>query len=151
MRHWLTALLRGPFGIGIPISVFCASVAVELGPARGGETGAVLRETRGTLAVNEERPAAAQEIGRHPGVSVHQLLARDGVAAHYHRRHDETVTILAGEGVLTVGEEKRELSPGLVVMIPRGVVHSVVVTGAPVEAVSVFSPPFDGDDRHFVE
>lgn len=149
--NWLISLLRGPFGPALGVSLVFTGLAVQLAPG-GSERAAkaVFHET-GSLVPEEGETAAARIVGATEGASVHHLVIEEGVKPHYHRAHDETVIVLAGEGRVSIGEVERSVRPGLVLVIPRGAVHSLEVTGDPVEAVSVFSPPFDGKDRIFVD
>lgn len=89
-------------------------------------------------------------LGAHPDASVHRLWTT-GVKPHFHRAHDETIVVLAGSGTMRLGEESHVVAPGVTILVPRGVVHSLEVSDGAVEAISVFSPPFDGTDRHFLE
>jgi len=93
----------------------------------------------------------SRPIGALPGASVHSLSTTTGVNPHIHRTHDETVVILSGSGRMRVGDETCEISPGLTVLIPRGTVHGLEVFEGAAQAVSIFSPPFDGKDRYFVD
>ncbi len=85
-----------------------------------------------------------------PRVSAHHVVLEKPLAAHFHRSHDETVVVLSGRARMLVGDAWRDLASGSVVHVPPGVVHAVEPDG-PVSAVSIFAPPFDGEDRVFVE
>ncbi|MDP6529955.1 MAG: cupin domain-containing protein [Gemmatimonadota bacterium] len=93
----------------------------------------------------------ARPVGAHRTADCTHLMIASEVAAHLHRTHDETVVILAGSGVMRLGEETLSVGPGSILLIPRGTVHALSVLDGPMEVVSVFSPPFDGKDRVFVE
>ncbi len=45
------------------------------------------------------------------------------VGLHRHDRHDEYGVLVAGRGVLTIGDVEHEIGPGSAWMIPRGVPH----------------------------
>ncbi|TKJ40262.1 hypothetical protein CEE37_08015 [candidate division LCP-89 bacterium B3_LCP] len=80
------------------------------------------------------------------------IQVREEVKAHYHAKHDEIVYVIRGKGVMTVGHETRAINAGDVILMKRGVVHSVKnKTAQPLVALSIMSPPFDGEDRIFVE
>jgi quercetin dioxygenase-like cupin family protein len=87
--------------------------------------------------------------GAHATVNVWQLTSK--IPAHFHREHEEIVIVQEGEGEVRLGDERRRLKAGDVVLIPAGVVHEVIATGdRPFRGISVFSPQFDGKDRVFV-
>ncbi len=122
--------------------------------------------------LREGTAAKTVEIGRLQGSSVHFLETRTGVRPHFHRDRDEVVYVVSGKAVLLVGPERALLGdtaettsadealrgaqsigvhPGSLVMIPRGTAHKVLVpAGETLVAVSVFSPPFGDNDRHFL-
>ncbi len=104
-----------------------------------------------TTAALPAGPIANVAIGASKGASAHHLRLVEGAKPHVHRRHDETVVVLSGHGRMTLGPDTVDVGRGSVLVVPRGTVHSLVVSGAPIEAVSVFSPPFDGRDRVFVD
>ncbi|HET6202544.1 MAG TPA: cupin domain-containing protein [Planctomycetota bacterium] len=86
------------------------------------------------------------------GASLHVVQARAGMPAHYHRSRDETVVGLRGEARMVVAGETIRLRPGVVVHVPRRMVHEARVEGAePCAVLLVFTPPFDGRDRVFVD
>jgi mannose-6-phosphate isomerase-like protein (cupin superfamily) len=80
------------------------------------------------------------------------IQVRQGVKAHYHARHDEIVYVIDGKGVMTVGDEKRAIKAGDLIYLKRGAIHDVVTKSAqPLVALSVMSPPFDGEDRIYTQ
>ena len=80
------------------------------------------------------------------------IWVKDQVAAHFHESHTEHVYILAGKGIMRIGEVEREISEGDLLFIPQGMVHSLKVTSdQPMQAMSIQTPEFLGSDRHFVE
>jgi len=80
------------------------------------------------------------------------IWVKDQVAAHFHESHTEHVYILAGKGIMRIGEVEREISEGDLLFIPQGMVHSLIVTSdQPMQAMSIQTPEFLGSDRHFVE
>ncbi|GJM44790.1 MAG: hypothetical protein DHS20C21_16320 [Gemmatimonadota bacterium] len=151
MREWWSHILKGPIPSSLLVSAVFLAIAVWLGPVSSGESTSRIYDTPGALTPAAGDNVTAAVIGAYESASAHHLCVAEGVAAHYHRKHDETVTVLSGVGVLTVGEETREVQAGTVALIPRGTVHSLQVTGGPLEAVSVFSPAFDGTDRIYLD
>ena len=110
------------------------------------------------LRMAEEKPLVPgenfrnEEIRRSPGASLHLVQIRGAIKPHLHRTHAETVCILAGEGVMKIAEEEFPVRPGFALQVPAGMVHSFRATGEKVcVAFVTYTPPFDGEDRHFVE
>lgn len=80
------------------------------------------------------------------------IWVKDKVAAHFHEKHTEHVYILAGEGLMKIGEEERKVSAGDLLFIPQGMVHSLIVlSDEPMKALSIQTPEFHGADRHFID
>jgi len=89
----------------------------------------------------------ADELDRTAGASIHLVQVRGGETPHRHRQHDLAITVLRGEGVLTLDGATRRLEAGDVAVIPRGAAHHFVRTGkAPAAALVVFAPPLDAPD-----
>ncbi|HKB16390.1 MAG TPA: cupin domain-containing protein, partial [Planctomycetota bacterium] len=59
--------------------------------------------------------------------SLHVVQARVGMRAHFHRDRDETVVGLRGEARMVVAGETIRLRPGVVVHVPRRMVHEARV------------------------
>jgi quercetin dioxygenase-like cupin family protein len=151
MREWWSRILKGPIPAGLAVTTVVVIATVRFAP-RGNEPAEPgFHPARGSLPEGEGENITARVLARHESASVHRLRVREAVRAHYHRVHDETVVVLSGEGRVRIGEEWRDVEPGLVLVMPRGVPHELVVTGEPVEAVSIFSPAFDGRDRVYLD
>ena len=76
----------------------------------------------------------------------------DSTAAHYHREAEEIYLVTAGEGLVRVGEEEREIRAGDAVVIPPGEVHSLHNTGAADLVVAcACSPPYSHEDTVLVD
>lgn len=150
MQAWFARLMRGPvpgaFAVGAVFTFVAAQLVSEETTRHG-----VVESTTGALTLAEGQALAARVVGELSASSAHHLRVAEGVKPHYHAVHDETVVVLSGRGVMTLGEETHDVEPGSVILIPRGTVHSLRVVGDPLEAISVFAPPFDGKDRIFVE
>ncbi len=85
-------------------------------------------------------------------VSSFIIFVKKAVAPHYHKDHSEHVVVLEGKGLMQLGDEQRKIRKGDIVVIPKGVVHSVRVTSRkPMKVLSVQAPEFKGKDRIFVE
>ncbi len=153
MRKWWSHLLRGPIPLSLAVTTAVTLLAVRFAPAdaRDEVLPGRIYDTSGALTPEEGANLTAAVVGSYDSASVHHLRVEQGVKRHFHRVHDETVVVLSGRGRMTVGEETREIGPGTVLLLPRGVRHDLTVTEGPMEAVSIFSPRFDGEDRIFVE
>lgn len=80
------------------------------------------------------------------------VFVKKHVPAHRHLHHSETVYVIEGSGVFTMGDEKMNIGPGHYVKIPEGVAHSVVTTSKiPLKVLSVQAPEFFGKDRVMVK
>lgn len=150
MGDWLRTVFRGSTWLAAGVALAATMIALRLAPTSR-EHPPVVYAVRDAVPAEEGVNVTAVEVGRHESASVHHLRVADEVKAHLHRERDEQVVVLGGEGTLRLDERSLGVAAGSVIVIPRGTVHSLVVTRGPVEAVSVFSPPFDGKDRHVVD
>jgi len=151
MNRWVAAIRAFPFAPAACLALLGTVLAVVLRSGQGPVPQAVVFDPASVVAPVPHPGLVSQPIGSLPGASVHHLSTTTGVNPHVHRTHDETVVILSGTGRMRVGEDSRMISPGLTMVIPRGTVHGLEVFEGTVEAVSIFTPPFDGKDRHFLE
>ncbi|HYP27716.1 MAG TPA: cupin domain-containing protein [Blastocatellia bacterium] len=70
------------------------------------------------------------------------------VTPHHHDRLEEVYYILSGRGVMSVGDEQREVGPGDAIYIPRGTRHTLANTGTePVKLLLVCGPAFFFEDE----
>jgi mannose-6-phosphate isomerase-like protein (cupin superfamily) len=70
------------------------------------------------------------------------------VTPHRHRQIEEIYYIVSGRGLMTVGDETREVGAGDAVYIPRGNRHTLKNTGAdPIKVVLVCGPAFFYEDE----
>ena len=89
----------------------------------------------------------ADPIGRTQGASLHVVQIRGGEAPHRHLAHDLVVTLVRGEGTLTLAGTRHPLAAGDVAVVPRGTSHWFVRSGCqPAVAVATFVPPLDAPD-----
>ncbi len=80
------------------------------------------------------------------------IFVKEGVKLHKHVEHTEHVSVLAGKGEMTLGDETKIVKKGDFIVIPKGVPHSVkVLSKKPMKVLSVQSPKFEGKDRVFLE
>lgn len=70
---------------------------------------------------------------------------------HYHDRHGLAVTVVSGRAAINLSDKRVELSPGDIILIPKGTYHwAEPLDGKPSVVFVVFSPAFDGKDRRVV-
>jgi mannose-6-phosphate isomerase-like protein (cupin superfamily) len=71
---------------------------------------------------------------------------------HRHRETEELYHITAGEGLLTLGEEKMKVSPGDTALIPPGTPHCIEAIGAgPLRILCCCSPAYRHEDTELIE
>ena len=76
------------------------------------------------------------------GVNVVQVPPDGVIGRHLHLREIETVYVLSGQSVLTLGEADYPFAAGQVVAIPAGLEHALRNTGAEtVKLLCIFTPP----------
>ena len=72
------------------------------------------------------------------------------VTPHHHRDLEEIYYIVSGAGLMTVGENSREVGAGDAVYIPRGQRHSLKNTGTEaIKLILVCGPAFFYEDQVF--
>ncbi|MEC9373838.1 MAG: cupin domain-containing protein [Planctomycetota bacterium] len=65
----------------------------------------------------------------------------EGVGAHVHEREDELVYLLEGEIEVTLGENSMKVPTGACALLPRGIPHGYVNTGAaPSRLLAILMP-----------
>ena len=93
-----------------------------------------------------------QKVGSDQNSTSFIIWVKEEVKPHYHETHTETLYVLEGSGMMTMGDEGQRIGPGTLLLIPKGTVHSVEVTSSePLKVLSVQAPEFHGKDRHFTE
>jgi len=80
--------------------------------------------------------------------SVFFIAIKREVKSHKHMVHTETIMILAGKAILTLGDSSFKIRKGQTILIPRSTPHSVKVIGRKALTLySIQSPRFLGKDR----
>jgi mannose-6-phosphate isomerase-like protein (cupin superfamily) len=59
------------------------------------------------------------------GETVRLLQLRDGLSEHVHSELDEVLYIVAGDGIVRVGKEPVNVSPGSLSVVPHGTAHTI--------------------------
>ena len=76
------------------------------------------------------------------GVTLVQVPPDGVIGRHIHVNEIETVYVLAGQSVLTLGDADHPFAAGQIVAIPAGLEHALVNTGSEtVELLCIFTPP----------
>ncbi len=71
---------------------------------------------------------------------------------HKHREHTESITVIEGYGIMTVGEEHFEIKKGDFFVIPKNTFHALEVKSTkPIKVISIQMPKFNPKDRIFWE
>jgi mannose-6-phosphate isomerase-like protein (cupin superfamily) len=64
---------------------------------------------------------------------------------HRHEAQEQIYVIIRGIGVMTVGDEERDVREGMLIFVPPSTAHTIRNdSNAPMSYVSATSPPFDG-------
>jgi mannose-6-phosphate isomerase-like protein (cupin superfamily) len=79
-------------------------------------------------------------------------VQQGNVGKHFHASSDEIQFILSGTGTVWLGDTQREVKPGDLVVIPKGINHAgaVRMSGA-IKALAIKIPPQVAGDVHFVQ
>lgn len=72
------------------------------------------------------------------------------VIPHHHREIEEIYYVVSGSGLMTVGDDTREVSAGDAVYVPRGCRHTLRNTGSEtIKLILVCGPAFFYEDQVF--
>lgn len=81
-----------------------------------------------------------------------EIQVKDSVRLHYHINHTENIFVIEGQARMQIEDDFFEIAPGHHFTIPKGNKHAVwVLSEVPLKVVSIQSPEFKGEDRHFVD
>ena len=73
------------------------------------------------------------------------------VPKHYHNSADEIQYIISGKGVFWLGDEKREVGPGDLIVIPKGTAHAgSIASSGEFKALAIKLPPQAAGDTHLL-
>ena len=73
------------------------------------------------------------------------------VAKHFHSNADEIQYIVEGTGTAWLGDQKREIRPGMLIIIPRGTHHAgTEATSGRFKAIAIKVPPQDPTDTTLI-
>lgn len=147
MIRWLT----------IPAIVLAVALPVTAMPdpgqgGSGGMTPAILLSaptSGGSISAFSEEVTQGEERGgftfrmvvKGSAFTVGAVAASD-IRAHRHSDGDHVLYIVSGRGVITLDGQTADLRPGLIVYVPRGVVHSVRKTTPSLQFIDFAQPAF---------
>ena len=79
------------------------------------------------------------------------VVQMGNVGKHFHTNADEIQYIVEGSGTAWLGDQKREIRPGMLIIIPRGTHHAgTEATSGRFKALAIKIPPQDPKDTTFV-
>ncbi|PKP51433.1 MAG: cupin domain-containing protein [Bacteroidetes bacterium HGW-Bacteroidetes-12] len=82
--------------------------------------------------------------------SYYVIWIKKEVKSHKHLTHTETITVIEGEGIMTVGKNSFTIKKGDFFEIPKNTFHALkVISEIPMKVLSIQMPKFDGEDRIF--
>ena len=73
------------------------------------------------------------------GGAANLLQINEPVREHSHADSDEFLYVVAGEGNARIGGAAEPMSPGMFLVVPRGVAHSVAATKKPLVLLSILA------------
>ncbi len=78
------------------------------------------------------------------------IWVKKGVKSHKHETHSEIISVIEGEGIMTINKKSFDIKSGDYFRIPENTFHSLKVTSnIPIKVLSIQSPEFLGKDRIF--
>ena len=90
--------------------------------------------------------------GKNASTNLVQAAPGSIIKMHYHKYRDEIAYIIKGEAIFTVSGKNYTAKAGDLMYIPALTLHRVAIIGnETLQTVSTFAPPFDGNDRIYVE
>ena len=93
----------------------------------------------------------AQAIVKTPTYTVNAVAVKDEIKLHRHPDGDHVSYVVSGQGTLTLADKHIALKPGMVVHIPKGVVHGVKAEGGELTILDFGQPPFDPNKMEWIK
>jgi len=82
--------------------------------------------------------------------TVGAVAVNDEIKAHRHKDGDHVLYIVSGQGTMRHGDQTITLKPGMVVHVPKGVVHALKAQGGELTLLDFAQPPFNPDQIEWV-
>ena len=78
------------------------------------------------------------------------IWIKKDVSSHKHATHTESIIVIEGTGLMTVGDKTFDIKKGDYFVIPENTFHALKVTSKePIKVISTQTPEFLGKDRVF--
>lgn len=117
----------------------------------------VVNRDRSRPFITKDRSEIRSILDRTNSTASHQSLAEATVSigeeteAHYHPRTEEIYYVLRGRGLMTLGDDRREVGPGDGILIPPGTRHTIRnIADAPLVILCCCAPPYSQEDTILV-
>ncbi len=79
-------------------------------------------------------------------------VQQGNVPKHYHAGNEEIQYVLSGTGTMWLGDTRRTIKAGDLIVIPKGTNHAgTIATSGTFKAIAIKIPPQAAGDTHFVE
>jgi quercetin dioxygenase-like cupin family protein len=99
----------------------------------------------------EERPGFTNKfLVKESTYTVGAVAVKDEIKAHRHKDGDHVIYIVSGQGTMRHGDQTITLKPGMVVHVPKGVVHALKAQGGELTLLDFAQPPFNPDQMEWV-
>jgi quercetin dioxygenase-like cupin family protein len=100
----------------------------------------------------EERPGFTNKVlVKESTYTVGAVAVKDEIKAHRHKDGDHVIYIVSGQGTMTHGDQTITLKPGMVVHVPKGMVHALKAQGGELTLLDFAQPPFNPDQMEWVK
>jgi mannose-6-phosphate isomerase-like protein (cupin superfamily) len=146
------AALTAAFGAGAAATHFFSYQAAAASPALRTQVIDLATLSPGDLPPPEPGPNAQLRTRAYvdePGAVVRVQIGT--VPKHYHVASNEIQYVVAGTGTEWLGSKRVPLRPGLMLIIPKGVVHGgLTETRGRLKMIVVKTPPQSPSDNHRV-
>lgn len=117
----------------------------------------VVNRDRSLPFITKDRSEIRSILDRTNSTARNQSLAEATVPVgtetdeHYHPRTEEIYYVLGGRGLMTLGDERREVGPGDGILIPQGTRHRIRnIAEAPLVILCCCAPPYSHQDTILV-
>lgn len=101
-----------------------------------------------TLPINPKTGNGALPVYNGPGGSITALQVGD-LARHTHETASEMFYVVEGSAQITLGDTKQSIKAGDLMIVPKGMLHSIKSDKGLLKAVLITMPPRSPDDVHF--
>jgi mannose-6-phosphate isomerase-like protein (cupin superfamily) len=93
-----------------------------------------------------------EKIQSNKDMSTFIIWIKNEVKTHYHLSHTENIYVLEGTANMLLGKDTILIQKGDFINILPQTLHYVKVTSKePLKVISIQSPEFSGNDRHFID